>query len=290
MFLMGNAAGWLKRPADLDDILKVPSDIVSFVTLGSYTPLKRDGNPGSTFDENVNALGLPNPGLVEGGAASIGEMIKRIRDSGKSPRVSIAGFSPEDYAIGMAMTLPLMPDEIEINLGCPNVWQGHQQKPIASFKPELIQNILNEVRHVLDEAKAPRIAVKVSPYSDPALLEIVATILHFHNSFVTSVVTCNTFPNAFKLNAQKKPALTNRYGGLSGKKLKEIALGQALMFRENLPERMEVVLVGGIDSGDDVRDAELVGASSVQVGTAFFLQGAAIFQRIAEEYVAKYVS
>ena len=69
-------------------------------------------------------------------------MVKIAHDAGKTLRVSIAGFKPEEYGKLARVILESEADEIEINLGCPNVWNNGEQKPIASFSRELREEIL----------------------------------------------------------------------------------------------------------------------------------------------------
>jgi dihydroorotate dehydrogenase (fumarate) len=289
MIPMGNAAGWLKRPHDITDIIRIPDgDIVSSVTLGSYTVNEREGNPGNNFAGFINALGLPNPG-IKNAAAFLPDMIKRIRDSGKKSRVSIAGFDPKEYAILAGELSALGPDEIEINLGCPNVWSDGKQKPIASFVPEIVGTIIDEVIRVIDSHTSPELSVKLSPYSDPMLLAQVAEVISRNSFWINSVVTMNTFPNALAFNEDTgHPAIDQKYGGLSGKAVKHIALGQVSQLRALLPPEISIVLVGGVSDGNDVRDAELAGAWSIQIGTKFFNEGAGVFQDIVQEYVTKF--
>jgi dihydroorotate dehydrogenase (fumarate) len=290
MLPMSNAAGWLKRPADVEEILKVPSDIVSSVTLGSYTLLPREGNPGKTFwDDNensLNALGLPNPGIEEV-RRFFPELAKKIRASGKRVRLSIAGFSVEEYRELARIAVGLRPDEIEWNLGCPNVRKDGVQKPILAFDPDAISTILTDAHRVSGTLGEPDVAIKLSPYSDPFFLARVAEVLAGNMSGYEKLVICNTFPNASGYDDRGNPVISanDGFGGLGGCAMKHIALGQIRQFRKRLRESTRIIGVGGISGGMDVRDFQLAGANEVQVGTAFFLRGARTFQGIALDMV-----
>ncbi len=293
MITLGVAAGQVKLPSHVEPLLRVPSDILKSITLGSYTLEPRDGNPGNAFwtDEHsypasLNALGLPNQGIVRAGTYFY-EMARRVRESGKHFRISIAGFSPREYRVLVQQSLGIGPCEIELNLGCPNVWDGGSQKRIASFVPELIRETLEQVYDVNSHTDAPSIAVKLSVYSDPFLLERVAEVLTEMSHVVQTVVSCNTFPNGTGYGGDGKPLIeaAEGYGGLAGNPLKHIALGQVRMLRRLLPHTIEIIGVGGIMRGKDVLDMERAGAASVQIGTAFFEHAdPSVFVSIMEEY------
>lgn len=293
MITLGVAAGHVKLPSHIEPLLRVPSDILKSITLGSYTLEPRAGNPGNPFwtDErskpaSINALGLPNPG-IERASAYFYEMAQRVRESGKLFRISLAGFTPREYRELARKSLGIRPCELELNLGCPNVWDGGSQKRITSFVPELIRETLEQVYDVTDNLGAPQIAVKLSVYSDPFLLEQVAEVLTEMSHAFQTLVVCNTFPNATGYNADGRTVIdaAEGYGGLAGAPLKHIALGQVRSFRRLLPHTIDIVGVGGITSGVDVRDMELAGASSVQVGTAYFEHSdPGVFVQIMEEY------
>jgi dihydroorotate dehydrogenase (fumarate) len=292
MISMTNAAGQVKLPHEVEPLLALPSDILHAITLGSYTVEPRAGNSGNVFWDDglndptsLNALGLPNPGIEEARRFLPG-LISKIRASGKKARVNIAGFNVEEYRELMRICVGLRVDEIEINLGCPNVRSEGVQKPIFAFDTELIGQILNAAHRVSGTLGEPGIAVKLSPYSDPFFLAKVAGVLKTHLHEYMKLVTCNTFPNAYGFSErQMKPVIdaNDGYAGLAGYAMKHVALGQVRQFTRLLPS-VTIVGVGGISGGRDLREMELVGAKEAQVGTAFFTHGPKAFQRIAMEY------
>jgi dihydroorotate dehydrogenase (fumarate) len=283
-----NAAGDCKTLEQVQELARAPLDAV---TLGSILHQNRPGNEGETFwlcDEPkaegswaLNSRGLPCPGkFYYDGERKLGAMWNALNDTGKQFRISIAGFSPEDYEKTAAMAAGLA-DELEINLGCPNVWGEGGQKPIASFDLDLTKEIVNRVHRL--RPLLP-LAVKLSPYSDPLMLARMAELIK--TLPVQAVVTCNTFPNALAFRKNGKQAISVGAGlaGLSGPALKPIALGQVRQFRDLLPSEIKVVGVGGIRSGQDVLDFVRAGADSVQVGTHWMHYGAKVFGEIMSEY------
>ena len=293
MLPISNAAGWLKKPADVAPLLDVPSDILPSIMLGSYTWDRRPGNPGHVFWDDgagsptsLNALGLPNPGLMNTGF--LDTLVPKIKAAGKYVGVSIAGFNPGQYQDMARNLLHSGIDVLEINLGCPNIRAEGKQKPIFAFDPPMIDRIMMSICCEMPLV-APKIQVKLSPYSDPGLLEEVAAVITGLKTVMSGVVTSNTFPNGFGFDREGRPVITanDGYAGLAGHAMKHIALGQVKQFRKFLPDSMDIIGVGGISSGKDVLDMQLAGAQEVQVGTAFFLHGPKVFQRIAEEYISQ---
>ncbi len=288
MLKLGNAAGVVKYPQDLNPLLKIPSDILSAITLGSYTPEERQGNSGNTYWDNdfnaptsLNSLGLPNPGIKKA-VEFLHKSCEEISKSNKSPRVSIAGFTVTDYRDMVKKLLGHGLSEIELNLGCPNIRDHGEQKPIFAFQPKLIAEILETVYKVSDHLGAPSIALKLSPYSDPYLLREVAKVIAERRNMVQTVVTSNTYPNGYGFKRDGLPLIdaNDGYAGIGGEALKHIALGQVRQFRQLLPREIAIIGVGGVSNGKDVKDLEHAGASFVQVGTSFFKYGPKVFGEI----------
>lgn len=298
MIPLGNAAGWLKRPEDVKPLLRVPTEYLHAITLGSYTLKQRDSNPGTVFWDDkesaptsLNALGLPNPGLDEA-VTFLYPLTRDIQNAGKLVRVSAAGFSPEEYEELVAQLLGIRPIRaFELNLGCPNVRVGGVQERIMSFDPDAIEKTLELVDKRTDHLGAPDIDLKLSPYSDPHLRKEVGRVLKSNTRKFQRVVTCNTFGNASGLGVDGKPLIdaNSGYAGLAGKPLKHIAIGEVRQFVEMLEGEHDVIGVGGISSGRDLLDIEHAGASAAQVGTAFFARNdPRVFQQIVVERVEQF--
>ena len=73
----------------------------------------------------------------------------------------------------------------------------------------------------------------------------------------------------------------NGLAGLAGPAIRPIGLGQVKQFRELLSK--DIIGVGGVDSGQAVRDYQRVGATAVQVTSAYLSRGGDIFRQILEE-------
>lgn len=126
-FLLGslvmNGAGSVKLPKHVLEIAKSQS---GGVILGSITVDERLGNEGTTYfadsstSFSLNSKGLPNPGLAYYKKHLPG-MVKTAHRFGKPLIVSVAGFSPDEYAHLARTAFEKGADGVELNFGCPNV-------------------------------------------------------------------------------------------------------------------------------------------------------------------------
>ncbi|MFA4928338.1 MAG: tRNA-dihydrouridine synthase [Patulibacter sp.] len=263
-----NAAGTAKTVAEVERLAR---SAVSAVTVGSITSAPRDGNAGEVFTARdayaVNALGMPNRGAAFYREA-LPEMAAITRDAGKPLIVSVAGFSPEEYGELTALSASSGADLVELNLGCPNVWNDGTQHRIASFDPELVAR---SVASAVEASGGVPVGAKLSPLSDPTLLAEVAAALV--DSGVRFVVSCNTFPNGLALRPDGRSAIDVEYGGVSGSAMKPIALGQVGQLRRLLPAGIDLVGAGGVRRGGDIDDFRHAGAVAVGAATLFWTSG-----------------
>ena len=266
-----NGAGCCKT---VDHVRKLSRSLAGAIVVGSITKEERSGNSGNVFWASngaaLNSLGMPN-----GGApylkANLREMVQIAHDAGKALVVNVAGFNPEEYVELTALALELGADAVEENLGCPNVVQGDgSRKPIASFDPGVMNRIISLIEIIV--GKDAPIWIKVSPYSDPGLLKKCAAIIS-ELPVVKVVTAVNTFPSAYGLDKNGKSIIGVGHAGLMGPPLKHIGLGQIKQWRAALPERIQLIGVGGISSGKDIEDYATVGADGFQMTTELLKSG-----------------
>ncbi len=279
-----NAAGTCKT---LHDLQRLAASAAAAVVVGSVTMRPREGNSGEVYwcdgdRYSVNSLGMPNPG-ADYYRETLPAMTRLVHDRGKPLIISAAGFSPEEYGELAAMAAAGGADAVELNFGCPNVWDGGRQKRIVSFDPALIAEILETVNDRVP-MRYP-VLVKLSPYSDPqALAEAAAAV--DRSPIAVGITAVNTFANAYAVDARSQPRISAADGlaGYAGRCYKPIALGQVRQLRRRL-EGKALIGVGGIWTGWDVRDFLAAGADAVQVGTAYLERDAQIFSDILVQLV-----
>jgi len=281
-----NAAGTCKRAEDVE---KLANSAAAAIMVGSGTMAARTGNEGNVYEMDpvrgaysLNSLGLPNPGRLYY-EQELPRMTQTAHDAGKPLIFSGAGFSPEEYVILGQVADAAGVDVYEANLGCPNVWDGGKQKRIASFEPTLVREIVLRLQTVL--SPRIRLVLKVSPFSDPVLLEQIA--IEAQSGRVAGVARINAFANGFGLRLDGNRLITPGDGlaGLAGPALKPIGLGQVKQWRKLLPETITVIGIGGISTGCDVWEYQQVGAGPVAIATAYANRGEKVFSQILQEYV-----
>ena len=269
-----NAAGTCKSP---DDVRELARSAAAAVVVGSITVAARAGNSGATYHSgdgfSLNALGLPNRGLAYY-AEHLPAMAETAHAASKPLVLSVAGFAVDDYAQAAAAAAPTGVDLLELNLACPNVWDGGSQKRIACFDEGQTAAILTAVDDTLRAAPGSvRYGVKISPFSDPEALAGLAEVLGkavAAGRGPSYVCTSNTFPNGLAFDDAGRPVIGVELAGLAGPALRPIALGQVRQLRRLLPPEVEIVGAGGVTTGRDVADFLRAGAAAVQVATAYW--------------------
>lgn len=116
--------------------------------------------------------------------------------------------------------------------------------------------------------------------------EKAASVLNKYKGMVNYVASINTIGNAFAVDvAAEMPVISSKGGfaGLSGKAVKFTALANVRKMRELLDPSIDVVGVGGVESGEDAFEMILCGAAAVQVGTCHWTEGPKCFDRICDE-------
>jgi dihydroorotate dehydrogenase (fumarate) len=281
-----NGAGVCK---DLDGVKELSSTASAAVILGSITSEFRSSNEGDVYYPEprgrfaLNSLGMPNKG-TDYFCRTLPDMVKVARDKGKRLIVNVAGLNPDDFISLTQKVYACYPDLVELNFGCPNVFEKGVPERVMSFEPKLIDDVLSQIENNISYRRG-YILTKFTPYGDHILLKEVAAIVSRYTC-VAGVTTTNTFPRAFAFNHETgRDAISMRFAGLSGPAMLPIGLGQVAQFREALPDSIAVIGVGGITSGQDVADYLKVGATAVQITTALFNEGPAVFGRILQEYV-----
>jgi len=274
-----NAAGICKSLEGPEGVREFARSNTAAIMVGSITVEPREGNTGEVYWSgegfSLNSLGLPNSGASYY-RQNLPEMITIAHSSNKPLFISVAGFTPSEYAFLSELAFQGGADLVELDLGCPNIWKNGQQKRIACFDPKLVGKILRCVEEkVGEEAK---VAVKLSPFSDPFSLQKIAQVIE-HSMVVKAVTAVNTFPNALAYNDKGKPRITPGGGlaGLGGPALKTIALGQVRQLRDILPKHIDIIGCGGITTGKDIFDFQRAGAVAVQIATTLLDRGLGVF-------------
>ena len=128
-----NAAGTCRLVEGVDGVRELVRSATAAIMVGPITVEPRTGNSGEVYWANekfsLNSLGWPSPGKGYYQQHLL-TMVSLAHNSGKPLFVNIAGFTPSEYAVLTEMALQKGVDLAELDLGCPNLWEEGQQKPI----------------------------------------------------------------------------------------------------------------------------------------------------------------
>ena len=272
---IGMAAGFDKNAEVYNPLFKLG---FGFVEVGTVTPLKQYGNPKPRVfrlvedQALINRLGFNNLGSEN--------VSNRIRSNLNTGLLGI-NIGPNkdsndrlnDYLIGLRAFHDIA-DYITINISSPNT------ENLRSFHDEeKFDELMNSIQEekVKLKSKIP-IVVKISPDISEEQIELVSKILLDHK--VSAVIVSNTTSgNREKLN----DILKHQKGGLSGKPLEEEANKLINKFYKLLKDKIEIIGVGGVDSGESAQRKFLAGASYVQLYTGMVFQGPNIVGKIKKE-------
>jgi dihydroorotate dehydrogenase len=272
---IGMAAGFDKNAEVYNSLFKLG---FGFVEVGTVTPLEQYGNPKPRVfrlveDEAlINRLGFNNFGSED--------VSNRIRSNLKKGLLGI-NIGPNkdsndrlnDYLIGLR-TFHDIADYITINISSPNTENLRNFHNDKKFD-ELMNSIQKE--KVKIKSKIP-IVVKISPDISENQIGPISKIL-VDNKVSAIIVSNTTAKNREKLNN----ILKHQKGGLSGKPLEEEANKLINKFYKLLNGKIEIIGVGGVDSGESAHKKFLAGASYIQLYTGMVFQGPNIVGKIKKE-------
>jgi dihydroorotate dehydrogenase (NAD+) catalytic subunit len=209
----------------------------------------------------VNAVGLPNPG-----AKKFSQELAFLRGKSLPLIVSIFGGDEEEFR-GVAHALDgndFM--AYELNLSCPHVAGVGTE---VGHRPEVVSRVVRAVKSMTHRP----VFAKLSPNTE-RLLEVAEAAVDAGADGLTAINTVR----ALSIDVESgKPALSNRYGGLSGGAIRPIALRCVYELREKFD--VPIMGCGGVSTWEHAVQFFLAGANAVQVGTAA-LQTLARFNEI----------
>ncbi|MCK4313000.1 MAG: dihydroorotate dehydrogenase, partial [Candidatus Cloacimonetes bacterium] len=244
------------------------------VTSKSLTLEQRSGYKGPVVAEFesglLNAMGLCNPGIVDG-LAEVNEFKER---SDTPVIVSVFATNVDDFLELTNHVNKSRGDFLELNLSCPNVYDEFGI-PLASSKDEVFK-IVKAVKRV---SKLPVIA-KLSPN----VLSITEIALAAEEAGADALCLINTVGPGMLIDTKMvKPVLFNKFGGLSGPCIKPIAL--KLIYQAYSAVDIPIIGMGGVCTGEDAIEMIMAGATLIGVGTAVHFRGIEVFNKINEEII-----
>lgn len=244
-------------------------DCFGAVVIKGTTLKPRIGNPPPRLAETpaglLNSVGLENPGVE----LVVKEMIPRLRETGVTIIVNVAGSTAEEYcAVVERLNDVDGVAALEINVSCPNVEAGGMQFGLnPSGTADLVKSILKVTGRTL--------IVKLTPNAQ----NIVPVARAAEDAGAHAVSLINTILGMAIDVRARRPVLSTTYGGLSGPAVKPVAL--RMVWDVSNAVKIPVIGLGGISTAEDALEFIMAGASAVQVGTAMFTN-----PRVGREIIA----
>jgi dihydroorotate dehydrogenase (NAD+) catalytic subunit len=222
------------------------------------------GNPTPRIAETIsgmlNAIGLQNVGIDD----FIKFKLPFLREVNTPVIVNFFGNTLDEYG-EVAARLADLPEVagLELNISCPNVKQGGI---VFGTDPKAAAEVVGLVR---SRSKKPLI-VKLTPN----VTDITVIARAVEEAGADALCCINTITGMAVDIKTRKARLANKTGGLSGPAIRPIAVRMVHQVVQAV--KIPVIGVGGIVRAADALEFLIVGARAVQVGTANFVDPAAM--------------
>ena len=242
------------------------------VTTKSIGPEKRKGHPNPVVVETpcglLNAVGLSCPSPEE----SMEELKKAVKELDVPVIASFYAHSEKGFGQLAEKISEAKPAFLEANISCPNVESefGSAFGTDSKASARIVASIKNST-------KVPLI-VKLTP-NVTNIREIARAV---EDAGADAITAINTYGPGMAIDAQAgKPVLVNKFGGLSGPAIKPIALRCVYELYEEV--KIPIIGTGGIQTGTDMAEMLMAGASACGIGTAVMSSGIEVFSEICSE-------
>jgi len=240
--IMGTTGSSLKRAAEGGAGAVVTKSIGIEPKGGHSNPTMVEGDCGY-----LNAMGLPNPSYK-----NFQREIDLAREGEVPVIASIFGASADELS---EIAGALRADAFELNVSCPHACGYGAQ---VGSDPALVEEITKAVK----SATTAPVWVKLTPN----VTDIKSIGIAAQRGGADAVVAINTV-RAMAIDIESGyPILGNKFGGLSGRAIKPIAIKCVYDLYEAL--HIPVIGVGGISDWKDAVEFMMAGARAVQIGSA----------------------
>ncbi len=217
-----------------------------------------------TIGGMLNAIGLQNVGID----AFIKDKIPFLSRFDTPTIVNFFGNTLEEYG-EVAARLNDIPEVagVELNISCPNVKKGGI---VFGTDPVAASEVVALVRSKLQKP----LIVKLTPN----ITDITVVARAVEEAGADAICCINTLTGMSVDIRTRKPRLSNKVGGLSGPAIRPVAVRMVHQVVQSV--KIPVIGVGGIVTAMDALEFLIVGATAVQVGTANFVDPAAMISII----------
>jgi dihydroorotate dehydrogenase (NAD+) catalytic subunit len=238
----------------------------------SVTPKRRIGNPVPRVAETpagmLNSIGIPSSGLLH----YVDSILPHYAGVPAPLVASVSADTAEEFAAACeALSLPQVA-AIEANISCPNIEADGRAFAMSA------KDTHRAIAEIKRSARVP-IWAKLTPN----VADIAEIACAAQDAGADALVVANTLLGMAIDTETRRPKLGNVMGGLSGPAIRPVIL--RMVFQCARAVRIPIIGCGGVLSAADAVEYLLAGAAAVQVGTASFLDPAAMI-RILDELEA----
>jgi dihydroorotate dehydrogenase (fumarate) len=217
---------------------------------------------GAVVFKSCNRPGLEMPeNLKNRGVEYFAAIASELSARGKKIIGSVVGASEEEFLDVAKILDRARASIVELNLA--DDYIANSLAPFSSF--ERLKSLLGRIRGETQCALAVKVPARM-PFEPRAIADL------FKSMRIAIAVCANDLPKDLEVDIAT--------GVVKGRAR---ALSQAHAFFRESENLLDVVAVGGINTGRDAYIAHLAGASAVQVGSALMKEGAGALGRIDRE-------
>jgi dihydroorotate dehydrogenase (NAD+) catalytic subunit len=229
----------------------------------SVTPKRRIGNPVPRVAETdagmLNSIGIPSNGLLY----YVDNIIPHYAGVPAPLVASVSADTAEEFAAACeALSLPGVA-AIEANISCPNIEADGRAFAMSA------KDTYRAIAEIKRFARVP-IWAKLTPN----VADIAEIARAAEDAGADALVVANTLLGMAIDTETRKPKLGNVMGGLSGPAIRPLIV--RMIFQCARAVRIPIIGCGGIMNAADAVEHLLAGAAAVQIGTASFLDPAAM--------------
>jgi dihydroorotate dehydrogenase len=274
---LGVAAGLDKDATWFEDLGALG---FGFVEVGTISALAQPGNPPPRIARFVrerallNRMGFPNRGAASAAERLAARPPRPIVgvNIGKSAAVPLED-AASDYREAARLLGPVA-DYLVLNISSPNT-PGLRDLEA----PEELRSLIVDVRGALSAIdRSPPLLIKVGPDLEDARLDAVAALAV--ELRLDGIVAVNTTTDHSVLSGASTLAASMGGGGISGAPLRLRAVEVLRRLRRLAGDKLVLISVGGVQTGEDVWQRLLAGANLVQAYTGFVYEGPAWPRRV----------
>ena len=275
---LGIAAGFDKNGTYIDALAALGFGCIE---IGTVTPRPQPGNPKPRLfrlkrsQALINRMGFNNAGCI-----AVADNLEKYRN-----RTFVLGANIgknkdtpndqalDDYTVCFDALHPYV-DYFVVNVSSPNT-PGLR----ALQEREPLMRILEAVQQRNAElAQRKPLLLKIAPdLTDGQVADIIDIAQTLR---LDGIIVSNTTISREGLSESHSDVEALGNGGLSGRPLQQRAQALLSEMRQQLPDHIVLVGVGGIDSGEAAKARVSAGAALVQIYTGFIYQGPGLIRRI----------